>query len=133
MLAALTLVGLAGGIKSSGKVTAGFVPVMILLCLLGALYILAVHITGIPAALVKIFTSAFTGTSAGGGFAGSTIMVALQCGVARGIFSNESGMGSAAIAATPAQTIPPVRQSLISMTQTFTLSTPSSWSHAPAL
>ncbi len=119
VLAALTLVVLVGGIKSIGQVTAGLVPVMILFYVLGALYILLVNITLVPAALAEIFSDAFTGTAAAGGFLGSTIMIAVQFGVARGIFSNESGMGSAAIAAASAQTTHPVRQGLVSMTQTF--------------
>ena len=73
----------------------------------------------IPHALSLIFTDAFTGTAAVGGFAGSSIIIAIQMGVARGIFSNESGMGSAAIAAGAAKTTHPVRQGLVSMTQTF--------------
>lgn len=119
VLAAMTMLVLVGGIKSIGKVTAGLVPVMILLYVLGALYILMVNIASVPAAFVEIFTSAFSGSSAVGGFVGSTIMIAVQYGVARGIFSNESGMGSAAIAAASAQTTHPVRQGLVSMTQTF--------------
>ncbi|MET3792632.1 alanine/glycine:cation symporter family protein [Aquamicrobium terrae] len=119
VLAAMTMLVLVGGIKSIGKVTAGLVPVMILFYVLGALYILMVNIASVPAAFVEIFTSAFSGSSAVGGFVGSTIMIAVQYGVARGIFSNESGMGSAAIAAASAQTTHPVRQGLVSMTQTF--------------
>lgn len=119
ILAVLTLVVLVGGIKSIGTVTAGLVPVMILFYVLGALYILMVNITRVPAALAEIFHDAFTGTAVAGGFLGSTIMIAVQFGVARGIFSNESGMGSAAIAAASAQTTHPVRQGLVSMTQTF--------------
>ncbi|WP_431813523.1 alanine/glycine:cation symporter family protein [Kocuria sp. cx-455] len=119
VLAALTLLVLVGGIKSIGKVTAGLVPVMIIFYVLGALYILVVNVEGIPAAFAMIFSDAFTGTSAVGGFAGSAIILAVQMGVARGIFSNESGMGSAAIAAAAAKTTHPVRQGLVSMTQTF--------------
>lgn len=119
VLAALTLVVLVGGIKSIGKVTAGMVPAMILFYVLGAFYILLANVTSLPGALAEIFTQAFTGTAAAGGFLGSTIMIAVQFGVARGIFSNESGMGSAAIAAASAQTTHPVRQGLVSMTQTF--------------
>ena len=119
VLAAMTLVVLVGGIKSIGRVTAGFVPAMILFYVLGALYILAVNIGDVPAAFATVFSEAFTGSSAVGGFLGSTIMIAVQYGVARGIFSNESGMGSAAIAAASAQTTHPVRQGLVSMTQTF--------------
>ncbi|MDB6454142.1 alanine/glycine:cation symporter family protein [Falsirhodobacter sp. 20TX0035] len=119
VLAAMTLIVLVGGIKSIGRVTAGFVPVMILFYVISALYILLVNIAAVPAALGEVFSQAFTGTSAAGGFVGSTIMIAVQFGVARGIFSNESGMGSAAIAAASAQTTHPVRQGLVSMTQTF--------------
>ena len=119
VLTVLTLVVLVGGIKSIGRVTAGFVPVMIVFYVLGALFILIVNVTAIPQALALIFTDAFTGTAAAGGFAGSALMLAVQMGVARGIFSNESGMGSAAIAAAAAQTTHPVRQGLVSMTQTF--------------
>ena len=119
VLAVLTLVVLVGGIKSIGRVTAGLVPAMILFYVAGALYILIANAGAIPAAFAEIFSSAFTGSSAVGGFVGSTIMIAVQFGVARGIFSNESGMGSAAIAAASAQTTHPVRQGLVSMTQTF--------------
>jgi len=119
VLALLTFSVLVGGIHSIGRVTAAFVPVMIIFYVLGALFILAVNIADVPAALGQVFASAFTGHSAVGGFAGSTIMIAVQFGVARGIFSNESGMGSAAIAAASAQTTHPVRQGLVSMTQTF--------------
>ena len=119
VLAALTLVVLVGGIKSIGSVTAGLVPAMIVFYVLGALYILLANIAQVPAALGEVFSQAFTGSAAVGGFLGSTIMIAVQYGVARGIFSNESGMGSAAIAAASAQTTHPVRQGLVSMTQTF--------------
>ncbi|MFB0835144.1 alanine/glycine:cation symporter family protein [Arthrobacter halodurans] len=119
ILTAMTLVVLVGGIKSIGRVTAAFVPIMIIFYVAGALFILIANIEGVPAAFAQIFSDAFTGTSAVGGFAGSTIILAVQYGVARGIFSNESGMGSAAIAAAAAQTTHPVRQGLVSMTQTF--------------
>ncbi|WDH77565.1 sodium:alanine symporter family protein [Microbacterium esteraromaticum] len=118
-LTIFALLVLVGGIKSIGRVTAGLVPVMIIFYVLGALYILIANIGGVPAAFAQIFTDAFTGTSAVGGFAGSAIIIAVQFGVARGIFSNESGMGSAAIAAAAAKTSHPVRQGLVSMTQTF--------------
>lgn len=119
VLTIMTLVVLVGGIKSIGRVTAGFVPVMIVFYVLGSIYILVANIGAVPAAFGQIFHDAFSGTSAVGGFAGSAIMIAVQFGVARGIFSNESGMGSAAIAAAAAQTSHPVRQGLVSMTQTF--------------
>lgn len=110
---------LLGGIEAIGRVTSAFVPVMIVFYVGGCLYILAVNASGIPAALGLVLTGAFTGHGALGGFAGSTLIMALQYGVARGIFSNESGMGSAAIAAAAAKTNHPTRQGLVSMTQTF--------------
>ncbi len=110
---------LLGGITSIGKVTSAFVPIMIVFYVGGCLYILAANITGIPHALSMVFQGAFTGAGATGGFVGSTFIMAIQYGVARGIFSNESGMGSAAIAAAAAKTNHPARQGLVSMTQTF--------------
>ncbi|WP_077346848.1 alanine/glycine:cation symporter family protein [Tessaracoccus flavescens] len=107
-----------GGIKAIGNVTAALVPIMIVFYVLGALYILIVNITDVPGALALVFGQAFTGQAAVGGAIGG-FLIALQMGVARGIFSNESGMGSAAIAAAAAQTTHPVRQGLVSMTQTF--------------
>ena len=107
-----------GGIRVIGQVTAAFVPIMIVFYVLGALYILLVNIADVPGALALIFGQAFTGQAAAGGAIGG-LMIAIQMGVARGIFSNESGMGSAAIAAAAAQTTHPVRQGLVSMTQTF--------------
>jgi len=77
------------------------------------------NLDGVPAAVALIFESAFTGTAAAGGFAGSTIMMAMQNGIARGVFSNESGLGSAPIAAAAAKTKEPAEQGLISMTGTF--------------
>ncbi|WP_105567080.1 alanine/glycine:cation symporter family protein [Microbacterium halophytorum] len=119
VLTVIALIVLVGGIKSIGRVTAGLVPIMIVFYVLAALYILIANIGDVPAALGQIFADAFTGSAATGGFAGSAIIIAIQMGVARGIFSNESGMGSAAIAAAAAQTSHPVRQGLVSMTQTF--------------
>ncbi|MDY6049990.1 MAG: sodium:alanine symporter family protein [Corynebacterium sp.] len=110
---------LLGGIQAIGKVTAGFVPMMIILYIFGGTFLLIRNASGILPALGLVFSDAFTGSAATGGFVGSTIMVAIRMGVARGIFSNESGMGSAAIAAAAAQTTHPVRQGLVSMTQTF--------------
>ncbi|WP_295623899.1 sodium:alanine symporter family protein [uncultured Corynebacterium sp.] len=110
---------LIGGIKSIGRVTAAFVPMMIVLYIAAAIWVLIVNVGDIPAAVALIFTDAFTGTSALGGFAGAGIILAIQMGVARGLFSNESGMGSGAIAAAAATTTHPVRQGMVSMTQTF--------------
>jgi alanine or glycine:cation symporter, AGCS family len=108
-----------GGIRSIGRFTAFFVPLMIVLYMLGATWVLAVHVDALPAAFALIVTDAFTGTAATGGFAGAGIAAAMRFGVARGIFSNESGLGTGAIAAAAAQTSHPVRQALVSMTQTF--------------
>ena len=119
ILTILVMVVLVGGIKSIGRVTAGLVPVMVVFYVLGGLYILLVNLGALPAAFAQIFTEAFTGSSATGGFAGAAIIIVIQYGVARGMFSNESGLGSAAIAAAAAQTTHPVRQGLVSMTQTF--------------
>lgn len=119
ILTILVMVVLVGGIKSIGRVTAGLVPFMIVFYVISAIYILLANLNALPAALGEIFTDAFTGTSPAGGFAGSAIIIVIQYGVARGMFSNESGLGSAAIAAAAAQTTHPVRQGLVSMTQTF--------------
>jgi AGCS family alanine or glycine:cation symporter len=108
-----------GGIKSIGRFTGMFVPVMIAAYMLGSGAILVIFADRIPAALALVFESAFSGTAAAGGFLGATIAQAIRFGVARGIFSNESGLGSAGIAAAAAQTREPVRQALVSMTQTF--------------
>ena len=108
-----------GGIKSIGRFTAVLVPLMAAVYILGAAYVLAVHVAELPAALALIFTDAFSGTAATGGFAGATLAAAIRFGVARGIFSNESGLGTGGIAAAAARTSHPVRQGLVSMTQTF--------------
>ncbi|MFQ5528528.1 MAG: alanine/glycine:cation symporter family protein [Thermoanaerobaculia bacterium] len=108
-----------GGIKSIGRFTGMFVPIMIAAYMLGAGLVLVLNLGAIPAALGLIFESAFSGTAATGGFAGVAMAQAIRFGVARGIFSNESGLGSAGIAAAAAQTKHPVRQALVSMTQTF--------------
>jgi len=108
-----------GGIKSIGRVTSIFVPTMIILYLAvsGSIWIL--NIEEIPAAFSLVFRDAFTGSAATGGFAGTTMAFAMRYGIARGIFSNESGLGSAGIVAAAAQTQQPARQALVSMTQTF--------------
>jgi AGCS family alanine or glycine:cation symporter len=92
---------------------------MILLYMLACLWVLIAHAGQIPAAVAIIFSDAFTGTSAAGGFLGAGVAQAMRYGVARGIFSNESGLGSAGIAAAAAKTREPARQALVSMTQTF--------------
>ena len=119
VLMVFTSLVILGGIKSIGKVTAVVVPIMIIFYMGGALIILVLNIAGIPAALAMVVKQAFTPTAASGGFLGAGVMMAIRMGVARGVFSNESGLGSAPIAAAAAQTKHPVTQALVSMTQTF--------------
>lgn len=107
-----------GGIKRISKVAQVVVPFMAVLYVALALIILITNITAVPAAIVTIVKSAFTGSALAGGAMGTMIM-AMQKGIQRGIFSNESGLGSAPIAAAAAQTKEPVRQGLVSMTGTF--------------
>ena len=108
-----------GGIKSIGRVTGVLVPVMIVFYMGAALLIILIHVDRLPAALVLIIEEAFTPTAGIGGFLGATVMLTIRMGVARGVFSNESGLGSSPIAAAAAQTKHPVTQALVSMTQTF--------------
>jgi AGCS family alanine or glycine:cation symporter len=92
---------------------------MVLFYVISCLIVLAVNFADIPAAFGIIFHHAFNPTAATGGFAGSAVMLTIRMGVARGVFSNESGLGSAPIAAAAAKTKHPVTQALVSMTQTF--------------
>ncbi|MEM7008050.1 MAG: sodium:alanine symporter family protein [Thermodesulfobacteriota bacterium] len=110
---------IVGGIKSIARATSLIVPLMILLYMLGAICVLAVYWKNIPNAFYLIFYHAFNPTAAAGGFLGATISQTVRMGVARGIFSNESGLGSSPIAAAAAKTKNPVGQGLVSMTQTF--------------
>jgi len=119
VLAVLVGLVLIGGIKRIAHVAGAIVPFMAIAYLAGGLLILAINITAIPEALVLIVKSAFTPTAAVGGFAGATVWAALQFGVARGIFSNEAGLGSAPIAHAAAKTDSPVRQGLVAMMGTF--------------
>jgi len=119
ILAALTGMVVLGGIKSIAKVTQILVPFMIIIYSIGALTILFLNISSIPQIFVLIFKHAFTPTAAAGGFLGATVMQTMRHGVSKGVFSNESGLGSAPIAAAAAKTPNPVKQALVSMTQTF--------------
>lgn len=101
-----------GGIKRIGKVTEKLVPFMALLYIIGALVIIIVNITELPGAIASIFKNAFTPAAATGGFAGATIAQAMRWGTARGVYSNESGMGTAPIAHSTAVTDHPVRQAM---------------------
>lgn len=116
ILALITGTVLMGGIRSIGKVSAYLVPVMALIYFIGALLILAMRSDKIADCFLLIFKTAFSGQAAFGGFLGATVMAAIQFGVARGISSNEAGLGSAPIAAATAKTDVPGRQALISMT-----------------
>lgn len=115
------LVGLViiGGIKRISSVAQIFVPFMAVFYIIVCLIILITHASAIPGAFAQIFTGAFTGTAAVGGFAGAVMKDAIQKGVARGIFSNEAGLGSAPIAAAAASTKSCARQGLVSMTGVF--------------
>lgn len=118
----VTAIGAAvivGGVKSIAKVCGMLVPFMAIFYVLGCIYILFVNHAYLLPALQVIFDSAFTTKAAGGGFAGSTLIMAARYGIARGLFSNESGLGSAPIVAAAAQTRNPVRQALVSSTATF--------------
>jgi AGCS family alanine or glycine:cation symporter len=119
VLMVLTALVILGGIRSIGRFTSLLVPFMIVGYMSTALVVLALNVTEIPHALGLIFHHAFNPAAAGGGFAGATIAAAMRYGIARGVFSNESGLGSAPIAAAAARTSDPVKQALVSMTQTF--------------
>ncbi len=110
---------LIGGIKRIGHVAGALVPFMVVAYLLAGLVSLALNVDAIPHALGLVFSHAFTPVAAEGGFAGAAVWAAIRFGVARGIFSNEAGLGSAPIAHAAAQTKDPVRQGLIAMLGTF--------------
>ncbi len=114
-----TTLVIMGGIKSIARATSFIVPIMIVFYMIAGTIILILFYDRIPAAFGLIFHHAFNPTAAAGGFLGATVKMSVQMGVARGIFSNESGLGSSPIAAAAAKTDEPVRQALVSMTQTF--------------
>lgn len=115
VLAVLAAAVILGGIQRIAEVAGKLVPFMAIAYFAGALIILLLHFTKIPAAFALIVSDAFTGTAASGGFAGATIWMALRWGFARGIFSNEAGLGSTPIVHAAAKTRDPVRQGLIAM------------------
>lgn len=118
-MAVLVALVLLGGIRRIAEVAGKLVPLMAVLYVTGGLLILMFHITDIPAAFATIFQYAFTPAAATGGFAGAAVMAAIQFGVARGVFSNEAGLGSAPIAHASANTDNPVRQGSVAMLGTF--------------
>ena len=119
VMSILVGVVLLGGIKRIAEVAGKLVPLMAIIYLLATMSILILNAAEVPAAVFLIVDSAFNGAAATGGFVGASIMLALQSGVARGVFSNESGLGSAPIAHAAAETNSPVRQGSIAMLGTF--------------
>lgn len=119
VMAAITAAVILGGVKSIARVCGFLVPVMALGYVLGCILILVKNFGVLPQAFAEIWSGAFSGQAAVGGFIGATIRQAVEAGVARGLFSNESGLGSAPIVAAAAQTRNPVRQALVSSTATF--------------
>ncbi|MGP1585667.1 MAG: alanine/glycine:cation symporter family protein [Schwartzia sp. (in: firmicutes)] len=115
LVAAITI----GGLQSISRVAGKIVPFMAVVYVVVSLGLIFMYLDAVPDAIALIIRSAFSGEAAVGGFAGSTLMMAMQKGIARGIFSNESGLGSAPIAAAAAKTKWPAEQGLISMTGTF--------------
>jgi len=119
LLIVVTAAVILGGIKRIGQVTELLVPFMAILYLLGGAVILITHAGRIPDAFALVFEGAFSGTAAAGGFAGSTIAMALRMGVARGLFSNEAGLGSAPMVHAAADTDHPVRQGMYGIFEVF--------------
>ena len=119
ILAIIVAIIIFGGIQSISKVAEKIVPFMAIIYILAAVIVLIFNAGNILPSIALILKSAFTGQAATGGFAGATMMIAIQSGIARGVFSNESGLGSAPIAAAAAKTEEPVEQGLVSMTGTF--------------
>ena len=119
ILALLVTLVIFSGIQSIARVSTKVVPFMAAIYILGTVTVLAVNLDRLLPTLQLVFSSAFSQTAAVGGFAGASMRMAIQNGVARGVFSNESGLGSAPIAAAAAKTKEPVEQGLISMTGTF--------------
>jgi AGCS family alanine or glycine:cation symporter len=119
LMTLLTAVVILGGIKSIATVCERLVPFMAIFYVAGCTVLLVINYSSIPATIELIISSAFTGQAAIGGFLGASMKEAIRYGLARGLFSNESGLGSAPIVAAAAQTKNPVRQALVSSTGTF--------------
>lgn len=118
-LALFTAFVVLGGVRKIGQVTGIMVPLMAIFYIVAGLIIVMFNAERVPEALATILSGAFNGTAAAGGFLGATVAKAIQMGVARGVFSNEAGLGSAPIAAAAAKTDAPAKQALVSMTGTF--------------
>jgi AGCS family alanine or glycine:cation symporter len=119
VMAVATALVVIGGIHSIARVSTLIVPVMIVFYLVSGLIVLAINWRSLPDIVLYVFRDAFSPAAATGGFAGATVMQGIRYGVARGVFSNESGLGTGAIAAAAARSRHPVSQALVSMTQTF--------------
>lgn len=119
VIAAAVALVILFGVKGIARVCTTLVPFMAIFYILGCIYILFVNASYLKESIELIVSSAFTPRAAGGGFLGTTVMMAARFGIARGLFSNESGLGSAPIVAAAAQTRNPVRQALVSSTGTF--------------
>lgn len=119
IMAVLVALVIFFGVKGISYICSAFVPFMAVFYILGCVYILIVNHAFLGQTICLIMESAFSPQAAGGGFAGSTVMMAMRYGIARGLFSNESGMGSAPIVAAAAKTRNPVRQALVSSSGTF--------------
>lgn len=119
VLMVLTAVVILGGIKRIGEFTSVLVPFMAILYLSGGLIIILLNLADVPAAVASVFAGAFTGTAAAGGFAGASIMLAMRYGIARGLFSNEAGLGSAPMVHAAARTDHPVRQGMYGIFEVF--------------
>jgi len=119
ILMVITALPILGGIKRIGKVVGIVVPVMAIFYLFGSVLVILIQYKELPHAFAMIFKTAFTGQAATGGFIGSTLMLAVQLGISRGVFSGEAGLGSSPIAAAAAKTDSPGRQALVNMTSVF--------------
>ena len=119
VLLTITSLVMLGGIKSIGKTASVLIPFMIVIYVVASLLIIFMHFDKVGDAFGLIFYHALNPIAAGGGFLGAAVATAIRFGIARGVFSNESGLGSAPIAAAAAKTNDPVEQALVSMTQTF--------------
>ncbi|HYF83702.1 MAG TPA: alanine/glycine:cation symporter family protein [Clostridia bacterium] len=119
IMAILTGIVIIGGVKSIASVCEKLVPFMAIFYVLGCLVILIINSAYVGQAFALIFSNAFSPRAAGGGFIGASVMIAARYGIARGLFSNESGLGSAPLVAAAAKTANPVRQALVSSTGTF--------------
>lgn len=119
IIGGLVFAVIVGGIKRIGQVASRLVPFMVVFYIVGALVVIFKNLDSIPAAFGLILSDAFTGTAATGGFTGATVAHAIRFGVARGVFSNESGLGSAPIAHGAARTEEPVREGLVAMLGPF--------------